>query len=71
MYLSKKNSLYWFLKRIGIKVFSIEEDLVASNASAFAPLSESEMKDNRSKILKEISLDQVVKELKTNLSQHL
>tara|TARA_Y100001934_G_C12347053_1_gene773367 strand:+ start:81 stop:1226 length:1146 start_codon:yes stop_codon:yes gene_type:complete len=71
VYLSKKNSLYWFLKRIGIKVFSIEEDLVASNASAFAPLSESEMKDNRSKILKEISLDQVVKELKTNLSQHL
>ena len=63
VFLSKKNTLYWFLKRLYIRVFSIEDDLVAYNLKVFKPLTHSEMIDNRKKISAEINLEYIVNQL--------
>ena len=47
VYISKKNNLYGFFKRIGVFVFSIEDDLLSKRNSTLAPLSDDEIRVNR------------------------
>lgn len=47
VYLSEKNILYPFFKRLGVVVFSIEHDLKRSNPSVFLPLSNDQVEQNR------------------------
>lgn len=67
VYLSNKNTLYHYLKRIGCYVFCIEEDLVPENESAFNLLNKNQMMENRKILKKELSLDIVVSELKKKI----
>ena len=47
VYMSEKNSLYTFFKRIDVNVFSIETDLKEARRPIFFPLSEEEREWNR------------------------
>lgn len=67
VYLSNKNTLYRYLKRIGCHIFSIEEDLVPENESVFELLPLSKMIDNRQKIKKELSLERIISNLQQTL----
>lgn len=71
VYMSKKSLLYSFYKRIGCVLFSVEEDLKASNKSALLPLSDEEREKNRS-ILRSIYgrdvMQQRIKELVVELN---
>ena len=68
VYLSNKNTLYHYLKRIGCHVFCIEEDLVPENQIVLDLLSKKQMIENRNKLAVELSLERNVNELKRNLS---
>jgi len=59
VYLSPSSTLYNYLKRIGIKVFSIEQDLVSDNPEALINLSVEDANYNRI-ILKEEFSERVV-----------
>lgn len=47
VYLNESNSFYNYLKRIGVKVFSIDSDLTSENKRVFTNLEESEAMENR------------------------
>lgn len=64
VYLSKKSLAFDFFKRIGILIYSVEDDLKRSNLHAFAPLSIEEMKHNREVLLKWYSREHVIKSVK-------
>ena len=68
VYLSIKNTLYHYLKRIGCYVYCIEEDLLSGNQNVFDLLSEKQMIENRNKLIIELSLERNVNELKRKLS---
>lgn len=53
VYLYKHNLKYKYLTRIGVRVFSIEDDLRRGNAEALSPISPEDLANNRT-ILKQI-----------------
>ncbi len=67
VYLSKKNILYGYFKRIGCFVYCIEEDLLPENTEALQLLSPEQMTHNREILKKEISLERIVGELRKTL----
>lgn len=68
VYLSTKNILYHYFKRIGCHVFCIEKDLVPGNPTVFDLLTKNQMHENREILTEELSLDRVVNELKEKLT---
>lgn len=68
VYLSKQNTLYHYLKRIGCYIYSVEDDLNQSNKTVFDLLKRDQMVTNRNVLTEEIKLDSVVRELNKNLS---
>lgn len=67
VYLSEKSTLYQYLKRIGCIVFSVERDLVAENCEVLSLLTITERAHNKSIIAKELSLDDLVRDLQESL----
>lgn len=64
IFLSNKNTLYYYLKRIGCYVYCIEEVLEPKNKTALKLLSIDQMKKNREILNEELSIDKVVNELR-------
>lgn len=67
VYLSKKNTLYHYLNRIGCHIYSVEEDLIPENTTAFELLSSIEMEQNRAILYDELNMNRICKELQINL----
>jgi dTDP-N-acetylfucosamine:lipid II N-acetylfucosaminyltransferase len=65
VYLSENNTIYHFLKGIGILIFSIEKDLVPLNKQAFVNLSIEVIQKNREILKKEIGLRTINKKLRS------
>lgn len=68
VYLSNRNTLYHYLKRIECHIYCIEEDLVPENQSVFDLLSKKQMIENRNILKRELSLERVINELKQKLT---
>jgi dTDP-N-acetylfucosamine:lipid II N-acetylfucosaminyltransferase len=64
VYLSEKNTLFHYLKRIGCHIFSVEHDLIVENKEVFNLLTIEQMNHNRATVSSELSLDKVVNELR-------
>lgn len=64
VYLSSSSTLYHYLKRIGIKVFSIDQDLVPESPDALNKLSEGDANHNRIILKEEFSERVVVRRLR-------
>lgn len=47
LYMYKRNAQYQFFKRLGLKIFTIEDDLNKNNPDAFQPISSADMAHNR------------------------
>ena len=47
LYVHKRNAQYQFFKRLGLKIFTIEEDLNMNNPDAFKPISDVDLAHNR------------------------
>ena len=47
VFLSERNMLYNFFKRIGITLYSIESDLNSGNQALWSPLPDDAVEDNR------------------------
>ncbi|PKD19468.1 hypothetical protein APR41_16030 [Salegentibacter salinarum] len=70
IYLDERNSIFHFLKRKGIHVFSIEKDLRRENLEVFDLLSFQEQNRNREILKKEVGEKQLLKELKNNFEEY-
>ena len=57
VYLNKKNTLYHYLKRINVIIFSVEDELNAENKDAFKNLSIDEQNHNRKIIFEELNIN--------------
>lgn len=68
VFLSKKNTLYHYLKRIGCYVYCIEEDLVLGNGNVFRLLDKRQKQHNRKILKEELSLERICKELQENFN---
>lgn len=68
VFLSEKNTLFHYLKRIGCHIFSVEHDLIVENKEVFNLLTIQQMSDNRAIVSSELSLDNLVTELRDKLS---
>jgi hypothetical protein len=64
VYLNESNTFYQYLKRIGVKVFSIEKELVKENVHALENLSESEMIENRQILKKYLGEERIIERLR-------
>jgi hypothetical protein len=71
VYLSNKNTLYHYLKRIGCYVYCIEEDLNPANDDALASLSKEKMIENRKILTEELSAENICEELNNKLNSFL
>lgn len=67
VFLSEKNTLFHYLKRIGCYVYSIENDFVIGNNEIFSLLTSEQMIHNRSVVTVELALDLVIRDLKDKL----
>lgn len=70
VYLSPSSTLYHYLKRIGIKVFSIEQDLVSDNPEALINLSVEDANHNRIILMDEFSERVLVSRLRDAVLEH-
>ena len=70
VYLSPSNTLYHYIKQIGIKVFSIDQDLVSDNPDALINLSEGEANHNRIILKQEFSERVVVRRLRGSVLKY-
>lgn len=68
VYLSNRNTLYHYLKRIGCHINCIEEDLVPENTAVFELLRKDQMFENREILKEELSMERVVNELQQKLT---
>lgn len=68
VFLSEKNTLFHYLKRIGCHIYSVEHDLNDENKTVFNLLSIEQMNHNRTTVSSELSLDRVVSELRDKLT---
>jgi len=69
VFLNEKNTLYTYLKRIGIVVFSISQDLIPQNLSCLEVLPLVDQNKNREILTMEISQDVLLKNLKNQIEQ--
>jgi len=67
VYLDKRNTVYHYLKRIGIIVFSISDDLVPENINALTLLSEKEIRNNKSILINEIGEEQLLNSIRMQI----
>lgn len=67
VYLDERNSLYHYLKRIGVYVFSVQEDLRKDNPNLFSLLSTAKRDTNRKILETEIGQDHLLEELRMQL----
>lgn len=70
VYLSESNTLYHYLRRTGIHIFSIEKELNVKNQNVFENLSEQEIKNNRMILEKEIKEETVIENLRVSIRQN-
>ncbi|MBN2611612.1 MAG: TDP-N-acetylfucosamine:lipid II N-acetylfucosaminyltransferase [Bacteroidales bacterium] len=70
VYLNESNSVYHYLKRIGIIVFSIGKDLNKDNPSVLENLSLQEIEQNRAILKKTMEEKQVINTLKDAISNY-
>lgn len=71
VYLDERNTLYHYLKRVGIEVFSIGEDLNTNNVKALEVLDSSLVKKNREILKKEIGEKKLISEIKQQINSIL
>lgn len=64
VYLNEQNTIYTFLKRIGVTVFSIEKDLRMDNKEVFAPLAQEEQEATRHILKASIGKEFLLNELR-------
>ncbi|AKP52432.1 TDP-N-acetylfucosamine:lipid II N-acetylfucosaminyltransferase [Cyclobacterium amurskyense] len=64
IFLDERNTIYQYLKRIGIKVFSVQTDLNKNNSTVFNLLSHEEQNANRIILKGEVGKRFLLKELK-------
>lgn len=63
IYLSRKNTLYHYLTRIGCRLYCIEEDLKPDNEKAFMLLTKKQIQKNRTILERALSLEKICNEL--------
>lgn len=68
VYLDERNSVYHYLKRLGIKVYSINKDLKVDNPVALVSLSQEDVLHNRKILSHEISSQNIIQKLRDGLS---
>ena len=68
VYLDERNTVYHYLVRIGIKVYSINKDLKVSNPFALVSLSKEDVLHNRKILSNEISSQNIIQKLRDGLS---
>lgn len=68
VFLSQKSTLYFYLKRIGCCIYSIEDDLKFGNQDIFNLLSRKQQERNRELLQRELSLDSLCSELQTKIA---
>lgn len=66
VFLTQKNTLYHYLKRIGCSVFNTESDLI--DGSSLLLLSKEEMIKNRELLLKEVTLGNTITQLRKKIN---
>ena len=70
VYLSETNTLFHYLRRTGIHIFSIEKELNVENQNVFDNLSEPEIKENRMILETEIKEGTIIENLRGSILQH-
>lgn len=68
VYLDDRNTLYHYLKRIGVHVFEIKTDLISENENALKLLTKEEQSHNRACLEKEISQEFIFNELERSVN---
>lgn len=71
VYLNESNTFYHYLKRIGVKVFSIDSDLNETNPKVFTNLDETDAMHNRRRMIDAFSEAAVVSTLRESLNKFL
>jgi hypothetical protein len=71
VYLNESSTIYHYLKRLGVKVFSVDSDLTGSNLQAFSNLEEGDAELNRDILRREFSKETVISRLRLALYEHL
>ena len=69
VYLDERNTFYHYLKRIGVVVFSIKNDLHRSSEIALVGLSQSEKNLNRELLKMNIGFDIIKRQLYKNITE--
>jgi dTDP-N-acetylfucosamine:lipid II N-acetylfucosaminyltransferase len=70
VYLNESNTIFHFLRRIGIKVYSIENELNMDNPDALTNLSRNEIDHNRTLLKKAIGEECVLGALKEGITRY-
>jgi dTDP-N-acetylfucosamine:lipid II N-acetylfucosaminyltransferase len=68
VFLSERNTLFHYLKRIGCYVYSIENDFANDNNEILSLLTSEQMIHNRGAVSIDLALDTVIRELQTKLN---
>lgn len=71
VYLDERNTLYHYLKRIGVNIYSISKDLNSNNANSLTVLKESQQNHNREVLRNEINQEDLLDKLSSQLAQIL
>jgi hypothetical protein len=70
VYLNETNTMYHYLRRIGIHIYSIEKELFPGNEAAFQNLSFEEIDHNRRILVHEIGEEHIVHRLRESIKGH-
>lgn len=70
VYLNEQNTVFQYLKRIGIQVFSIEKDLKKPEPSVLENLPITDIQSNREILKKEISLNKLIQDLRLAIDEN-
>ena len=68
VYLNEQNTVYIFLKRIGVTVFSIEKHLLPGNEEVFELLDNETVKNNRRILIKHIGKEALINNFKNDIA---
>ncbi len=66
IYLNNFTTSYQYLEGLGLHIFSIQEDLTIQNTNPFVCLSDQEIEENRTILLKEFGLNAVIKKVESS-----
>ncbi len=70
VYLNGTNTMYHYLKRIGIRIYSIEKELFPGNEAAFQNLTFEEIDHNRRILHQEIGEEHIIHRLRESITGH-